>query len=133
LCIPRVHNVDPEAQRLHEEGRVAGGKGDYDTVIALFTKAAARDPTWPYPVYDRAFMHLLKQKFDAALVDYRKTLELSPLGYFVAATAADLLTREREGEFPPGLYAAFAMLENMTDEQERRRDGDPRSAHRLCR
>lgn len=71
----------PEAKRLHHEGRAAGGKGDNDAAIALFTKAADRDPSWPYPVYDRAFAHLLKREFNAALADYRKTLELSPLGY----------------------------------------------------
>ena len=109
----------PEAQRLHEEGRAAGQKGDHDTAIALFTKAAGLDPSWPYPVYDRAFACLLKHEFDAALAGYRKTLELSPLGYFVAAVAADMLTREAAGEFPDGLYAAFAMLEHMPADQQR--------------
>jgi tetratricopeptide (TPR) repeat protein len=108
----------PDAQQLHEQGRAAGQKGDHDTAIALFTKAAKLDPSWPYPVYDRAFAHLLKHEYDAALADYRKTLELSPPGYFVAATAADMLTREASGEFPPGLYAAFAMLEHMPREQQ---------------
>jgi hypothetical protein len=70
-------------------------------------------------VYDRAFARLLKHEFDAALADYRKTLELSPLGYFVAAAAADMLTREAAGEFPAGLYAAFAMLEHMPADQQR--------------
>jgi tetratricopeptide (TPR) repeat protein len=110
----------PEAQRLHEEGRAAGQKGDHDTAIALFTKAADLDPSWPYPVYDRAFARLLKHEFDAALADYRKTLELSPLGYYDAAAAADMLTREAAGEFPAGLHAAFAMLEHMPADGQRR-------------
>lgn len=110
--------VHPDAQQLHEEGRAAGQKGDHDTAIALFTKAAQLDPSWPYPVYDRALAHLLKHEYDAALADYRKTLELSPPGYFDAATAADMLTREAAGEFPPGLYAAFAMLEHMPPEEQ---------------
>jgi tetratricopeptide (TPR) repeat protein len=103
----------PEAKRLHQEARAAGEKGDHDAAIALFTRAAELDPSWPYPVYDRAFARLLKGEFDGALADYRKTLELSPLGYFVAATAVDILTREAAGEFPAGLYAAFATLEQM--------------------
>lgn len=109
----------PEAQRLHDEGRAAGENGDRDTAIALFTKAADLDPSWPHPVYDRAFARLLNHEFDAALADYRKTLELSPLGYFVAATAADMLTREAAGEFPEGLYAAFAVLEHMPADAQR--------------
>ena len=60
-------------------------------------------------MYDRAFVHLRKHAYEAALADYRKTLELSPRGYFVAVTAADMLTREAAGEFPPGLYAAFVL------------------------
>ena len=106
--------VNVEARRLHDEGRA-----DFDAAIELFTRAAALDSAWPYPVYDRAFTHLLKGEFEAALTDYRKSLELAPLGFFVAATAADLLSREIAGEFPRGLYQAFAMLEHMPVEQQR--------------
>lgn len=70
-------------------------------------------------MYDRAFARLLKHEFAAALADYRKTLELSPLGYFVAAAAADMLTREAAGEFPEGLYVACAMLEHMPGDEQR--------------
>jgi tetratricopeptide (TPR) repeat protein len=111
--------LHPEAKRLHEAGRAAGSTGDHDAAIALFAEAAALDSSWPYPVYDRAFAHLLKRDFDAALTDYRKVLELSPRGFFVASAAVDMLTREAAGEFPPGLYAAFAMLEHMPAEQQR--------------
>ncbi len=114
-----VRPAHPEAQRLRDEGRAAAQTGDYDTAIALFTNAADLDPSWPHPVYDRAFTHLLKRNFAAALADYRKTLELSPLGFFIAATAADMLTREAAGEFPDGLYAAFAMLEHMPVDAQR--------------
>jgi tetratricopeptide (TPR) repeat protein len=41
--------VHPEAKRLREEGRAAGGKGDFDAAIALFTMAAEHDPSWPHP------------------------------------------------------------------------------------
>jgi tetratricopeptide (TPR) repeat protein len=112
-------DVNAEARRLHDEGRSAGEREDYDAAIELFTRAAALDSAWPYPVYDRAFTHLLKGEFEAALTDYRKSLELAPLGFFVAATAADLLSREIAGEFPRGLYQAFAMLEHMPVEQQR--------------
>src|SRR4051812_12087711 len=47
-----------EADRLHKEGRAAGSKGDNDLAIALLTRAAELDPTWPYPIYDRAYAHL---------------------------------------------------------------------------
>jgi hypothetical protein len=69
------------------------------------------------PIYDRAFSHLLKEEFDDALGDFLKTLELAPKGWFIAATAADMLTREAAGEFPRGLYAAFSTLEHMPREE----------------
>jgi tetratricopeptide (TPR) repeat protein len=112
-------HTHPEADRLHQDGRAAGEKGDFDAAIALFTKAAELEPSWPQPVYERAYTHLLKRDFDAARADYRRTLDLSPLGYFTAATAADLLSREAGGEFPAGLYSAFAMLEHMSPDDQR--------------
>lgn len=114
----QLEPIDPEAERLHTEGRAAGARGEHAAAIALFSEAAERDPRWAYPVYDRAFAHLCEQHFDAALDDYRKALELSPSGFFVARTAVDMLTREAAGEFPRGLYAAFAMLEHMPREQQ---------------
>jgi tetratricopeptide (TPR) repeat protein len=108
-----------EAERLHQEGREAGAQGDYDAALSLLTRAAELAPSWAYPVYDRAFTHLLRKDFTAALSDYRRTLALSPGGFFTAETAADTLTRESEGEFPSGLYAAFAMLEHMPKDQRK--------------
>jgi len=105
--------VPAEAKRLHEEGRAAGARGDYEAAVSLLTRAAQLDPSWPYPVYDRAFTHLLRHDFDAALRDYRRTIELAPGGFFTADVALDTLMREAAGEFAPGLYAAFVMLEHM--------------------
>jgi tetratricopeptide (TPR) repeat protein len=109
--------VPPDAERLHQEGRAAGARDDYDEAESLLTRAAERAPSWPYPVYDRAFTHLLREDFDAALNDYRRTLELAPGGFFTAEVAVDTLTRESTGEFRRGLYAAFAMLEHMPADQ----------------
>lgn len=107
-----------EAERLHDEGRAAGAKGDYDVAISLLTQAADLDPAWAYPIYDRAYSHLLKQDFDAALADYRKALELCPQGFFLAAQNADMLAREMAGEFPRGLSLPVAMLADMPREQQ---------------
>jgi tetratricopeptide (TPR) repeat protein len=110
-------SVPPEAKRLHQEGREAGARGDYDAALSLLTRAAELAPSWPYPVYDRAFTHLLQHDFDAALRDYQRTIELAPGGFFTAETAIDTLTRESAGEFPRGWYAAFAMLELIPMDQ----------------
>ena len=112
-------SVPPEAERLHREGRAAGARGDYETAASLLTRAAELAPSWPHPYYDRAFTHLLQDDFEAALRDYRKTMELAPGGFFTAEVAVDTLTREATGEFFSGLYAAFAMLEHMPVDQRR--------------
>jgi len=109
--------IPPEAERLHQDGRAAGAGGDYQKALALFTSAAELAASWPAPVYDRAFTHLHLNDSAAALADYRRTLELSPRGFFTAALSADILTREFAGEFPTGLCVAFLSLETMTHEQ----------------
>lgn len=111
----------PEAQALHERGRVAGARGDHTEALTLFSKAAALAPRWPYPLYDRAFTHLLMKNSDAALADYRDTLKLAPRGFFTAHVAVDTLVREKRGEFPSGLYLAFVALETEPD-PDRKRD-----------
>jgi len=76
--------VPERAKQLHEDGRAAGARGELEDALRLLTEAAAIAPRWPNPVYDRAFTHLLRQEYAAALADYRKTLELAPGGFFRA-------------------------------------------------
>ncbi|HET8924242.1 MAG TPA: hypothetical protein VFN26_14730 [Candidatus Acidoferrum sp.] len=47
--------------------------------------------------------------------DYRKTLELSPRGFFTAITALDTLEREKKGDLPTGTYLAYLSLEWAQD------------------
>jgi tetratricopeptide (TPR) repeat protein len=110
----------PEAEALHQQGRAAGARGDYPEALALLTQAAERAPRWPYPLYDRAFTHLLMQNFDAALLDYQRTANLAPRGFFMALAAVDTLRREQSGEFPRGLYLAYVALERIPDRAQQR-------------
>jgi len=112
-------SLPAEAKRLREEGRAAGARGDYDAALSLLTQAVELAPGSPYPVYDRAFAHLLRQEFELALEDYRRTVELAPGGFYTAETAVDTLTREAQGELPSGFYASFAMMEHMPPEQQK--------------
>jgi len=70
--------VPREAETLHQQAREAGGHGDYEKAIALLEQASELAPDWPYPVYDRAYTHMLMNDCDAARRYYQKTLELSP-------------------------------------------------------
>jgi tetratricopeptide (TPR) repeat protein len=108
-------DVPAEAKRLHEQAREVGGRGQYEAAIALLTKASALAPDWPYPIYDRAYTHLLMKHVDAARADYQKTVDLAPRGFFTAITALDTLIREQKGDLPSGIYLAYVSLESMTD------------------
>lgn len=111
--------VTEEAEALHTKAREAGASGNYAEALSLLTQAAALAPEWPYPVYDRAFTRLLMSDFDGALVDYERTLELSPKGFFTAHVAVDTLRREQRGELPRGFYLAYSTLEHMEEAQRR--------------
>lgn len=112
-------NIPSTATTLHQQARQAGGRGDYKTAIALLEQASELAPQWPYPVYDRAFTHLLMKDFDAARKYYLRTLELSPRGFFTTITAVDTLTREQNGDLPQGTYLAYLSLEWMGDKSQR--------------
>lgn len=119
------NDVPTEADALHQEGRAQGAAGRYTEALLTFTRASALAPYWPYPLYDRAFTHLLMENWDAALADYLHTVALAPRGFFMALTAADTLQREAAGEFPRGLFLDYARLELITDAGDRRRIVEP--------
>lgn len=113
--------VPPAAKALHEEGRAAGARGDYPEALRALTEAARLARYWPYPIYDRAFTHLLLNDWDAALADYRLTLRLAPRDFFLTLTAIDTLQREAEGEFPRGTFLTFSRVKDfLTDPIQRR-------------
>jgi tetratricopeptide (TPR) repeat protein len=113
--LPGGARVAADARTLHERAREAGGRGEFAEAIALLTRACELAPQWPYPVYDRAYTYLLMRDFDAARMDYERTVALAPRGYFTAITALDVLTREDQGEFPTGTYLAYLSLEWVDD------------------
>ncbi len=112
-------NVPAEADSLHKLARHAGGSGDYKKAIALLERASSLAPEWPYPVYDMAFTYLLMHDTDNARKHYRKTVGLSPRGFFTAITALDALVREEKGDLPAGTYLAYLSLEWMDDAEKK--------------
>jgi len=104
-------NLPAEAKSLHHQGRVAGQSRDYKKAVALLEQASNLAPQWPYPVYDMAFTYLLINDMENARRYYRKTVDLSPRGFFTAITAIDTLDREKSGDLPTGTYAAYLSLE----------------------
>jgi len=112
-------NVPAEAKSLHQQARLAGQSGDYKKAIALLEQASNLAPQWPYPVYDTAFTHLLIKDTESARKYYRKTVDLSPRGFFTAITAIDTLDREKRGDLPAGTYVAYLSLE-WTDDPDKR-------------
>ena len=108
-------SVSPEAESLHRQGREAGARGDYKTALAQFERASKVAPDWPYPVYDAAYTYLVMRDYDNARKYYKKTVEMSPRGYFTAITAVDTLNREQNRELPTGTYLVYVSLESVDD------------------
>ena len=107
--------ISEKAQTLHQQARELGAEGKYDQAIAQLKAAHDLAPTWPYPVYDLAFTYLLMRDYDNAREYYKKTIELSPRGFFTAITAHDTLLKEAQGVLPEGTYAAYMSLEWTDD------------------
>lgn len=112
--------VPPEAKRLHEEARLAGGHGDYDRALELLNRAHQLAPTWPYPLYDAAFTHVLQGDSVQAEALYDEVDRMAPRGFFTCKTSLDCLRREHQGEVPPGFCKAFALLESVDETTKRR-------------
>jgi tetratricopeptide (TPR) repeat protein len=112
-------NVPAEAKALHHQARLAGQSRDFKKAIALLEQASNLAPQWPYPVYDMAFTYLLIKDLENARAYYRKTVDLSPRGFFTAITAIDTLDREKRGDLPTGTYLAYLSLEWTDDPEER--------------
>lgn len=112
-------DVPAEAKALHHQARIAGQSRDFKKAIALLDQASNLAPQWPYPVYDMAFTYLLIKDMENARAYYRKTVDLSPRGFFTAITAIDTLDREKRGDLPTGTYVAYLSLEWTDDPEER--------------
>lgn len=108
-------SIPLEANVLHQKARQLGASGDYEAAIRTLAKAQALAPDWPYPTYDMAFTYLLMKDFAKARENYRKTVEMSPRGFFTAITALDALDREANGDLPEGTYATYMTLEWSSD------------------
>ena len=67
----------------------------------------------------RTYTLLLMKDYDGAREYYRKTMKLSPRGFFTAITALDTLEREQKGALPTGTYLAYLSLEWMEDQGEK--------------
>jgi tetratricopeptide (TPR) repeat protein len=113
-------DVTPEAAFLHRQALLASEAGDDGKAIALLERAAEQCPDWPLPFYDLADIYLSKDDYASAAKFYKKSLDLSPRGYFRAITALDTLQREQKGEFRAGTYKAYYnFVEEYDDPEEK--------------
>ena len=115
-----AEEVPPEARRLHQEARAAGGRGDYARALDLLDQARDLASHWPHPVYDAAFTYLLIDEPRMAEELYRRVDKMAPRGYFTCKASLDTLSRERDGKLPPGFARAYATVEWMDLPEKRR-------------
>lgn len=104
-------DIDVVAKALHDEARMLGQEGKYDSAIIKLKLAMQIQPNWAYPPYDLAYTYLLKKDFDSAYKYYQITDQLEPRGFFTVKTAVHTLEGERQKIYPKGLYAMYSSLE----------------------
>lgn len=114
-----AYDLPPQAVRLHQEARQAGGRGDYARALDLLDEALDLAPHWPYPVYDAAYTYLLIGEPGMAEELYEHVDQLAPRGYFTCKTSLDTLRRERASELFPGFARAYATTEWMDSGQKK--------------
>ncbi len=117
---PVSPGIPPEAKALHERARTLGERGDLKQAIELLDRASALAPTWPYPLYDKAYTQLLSGDPEGALASYRGVDRLAPEGFFTTKTAIWSLTREQAGTFPKGIYQTYLQIEWAKSDAEKR-------------
>jgi len=111
--------IPPQAVRLHQEARKAGGRGDYAAALDLLDRARDLAPQWPYPVYDAAFTYVLLGEPAMAEELYGRVDQMAPRGFFTCKTSLDILRRERAGQLFPGFARAYATTEWMESRQKK--------------
>ena len=117
---PASPGIPPEAKALHEKARTLGERGALKQAIELLDRASALAPTWPFPLYDKAYTQLLSGDPEGALASYQSVDRLAPEGFFTTKTAIWSLTREQAGTFPKGTYQAYLQIEWAKSDAEKR-------------
>ncbi len=117
---PASPGIPPEAKALHQKARTLGERGALKQAIDLLDRASALAPTWPYPLYDKAYTQLLSGDFAGALASYQSVDRLAPEGFFTTKTAIWSLTREQAGTFPKGTYQTYLQIEWEKSDADKR-------------
>ena len=119
FAIEDTTEIPEEADKLHQEAREHGMKGEYDLAIEKLKKANEVAPDWAYPIYDLAYTYLIKQDFPNALKYYEMTDKMRSRGFFTSKVSYWALKKEQEGEFQDGLYLIFMQIEWMQTDEEK--------------
>ncbi len=117
---PASPGIPPEAKALHEKARILGERGALKQAIELLDQSSVLAPTWPYPLYDKAYTQLLSGDPEGALASYQSVDRLAPEGFFTTKTAVWSLTREQAGTFPKGTYQTYLQIEWAKSDAEKR-------------
>ena len=112
-------NISEEAVQAFNAGIDCGKANDLKAAQKNFAKAIELEPQWPYPRFQQAFTHLLQGEHAAALASYRLVDQLEPRGFFTSKTALNTLQRERDGEYPEGLYLYFVSHEWQENDEDK--------------
>ena len=70
-------NIKPYAKAAVEKGWAYFDKGDLDTAFKRFHQATIIDPEFAPGYFGKAYVYSVQNKYDLAIENYRKTIELA--------------------------------------------------------
>lgn len=120
MALSHEISVPLAAKELHNEGRMAGARGDYDRAARLLERAHELAPDWPYPIYDMAFTYLCLDRVEHAADLYAEVDRIAPDGFYTCKSSLHTVRRELDGDLPPGFSKAFAALEWLPDKERKK-------------
>jgi tetratricopeptide (TPR) repeat protein len=95
-----VDHPDPETRDAIARGMRQRDSYDWDTALESFTGVIAKQPDYAEGWNQRAFIHFLKEDFEASYADLENALALEPLHF--GALSGQALILMRTGQFEAG-------------------------------
>jgi tetratricopeptide (TPR) repeat protein len=88
------------AYALRARGDLDGAKSQYDAIISLYDDLIRKDPSVTDYHFNKANALVIQERYDQALVEYRRTLEIDPDHDPARRAIFDLENRRRESAPP---------------------------------
>jgi len=102
---------DVAGKLLVERGVALAGRGELAGAIGLFDRVLELRPSWPFPLYQRAWVRFLQGDSGGALDDYRDVAARHPI-FFTVQREIRCLEDVAAARLPIEAYRSFCVLRN---------------------